>query len=367
MAINGHFVIDCVTHAFDLRPENEKGLYAHQMNEANFQLQHAYLDDPYRLSRERYFQAFDAEALASALFLESDTDVAFYHTIPAWGVWNDYSPIRIGMEIRDRYPGRMFCYGAVSPLQGKKAVEDLEKQVAEWDIYGVKFYPVDFIDGVMQSFLMSDKQHCYPVFEKCRELGLKTVAIHKSLPLGGAAMDPFRPGDVDYAAMDFPDLNFEIVHGGYAFLEETCHQIARFDNVYVNLEVNTALILRQPRAFAKMLGDLLLHGEDQLFWGTGAMFVHPAPVLEAFANFQFPEDMIEGYGYPELTDEIKGKILSGNFARMHGLDVHELARNIEDDEISRVRARGDAPDAWDRLPANGDVAAAGHQEAAQHG
>lgn len=350
MAIDNMFVIDCVTHAFDLRPENEKGLYAHQMNEANFQLQRTYLADPYRLSRERYFQAFDAEALASALFVESDTDVAFYHTIPAWGVWTDYSPIRIGMEIRERYPGRMFCYGAVSPIQGQKAVEDLEQQVAEWDIKGVKLYPVDFIDGEMHAIYMNDKKLVYPVLEKCRELGLKTVAIHKSLPLGGAPMDPFRPGDVDYAAIDFPDLNFEIVHGGFAFLEETCFQIARFSNVYINLEVNTALILRQPRTFAKMIGELLLFGGAQkLFWGTGAMFVHPAPVLETFAGFQIPEDMREDYGYPELTRELKQDILSGNFARMHGLDVNELAKAIEGDELAQRRAEG-STEPWSRLP-----------------
>ena len=358
MAIDGMFVIDCVTHAFDLRPENEKGLYARQMNEANFRLQESYLPDPYRLTRERYFQAFDAEALASALFVESDTDVACYHTIPAWGVWEDYSPIRVGMEIRERYPGRMFCYGAVSPIQGQKAVDDLEKQVAEWDIKGVKLYPVDFIDGEMRAFYMNDEKLVYPVLEKCRELGLKTVAIHKALPLGGAPMDPFRPGDIDYAAIDFPDLNFEIVHGGFAFLEETCHQVARFPNVYINLEVNTALVLKQPRTLARMLGEFLnFGGGERLFWGTGAMFVHPAPVLEAFARFEIPDDMRTDYGYPELTREIKQDILARNFAKMHGLDIDQLAKAIEGDELAQRRAAGGAKP-WSRLPDAVPVAAA---------
>jgi predicted TIM-barrel fold metal-dependent hydrolase len=349
MAIDGLFVIDCVTHAFDLRPENEKGLYARQMNEANFRLQQTYLPDPFRLSRDLYFRAFDAETLASALFVESDTDIAFYHTIPAWGVWHDYSPIRVGMEIRERYPGRMFCYGAVSPMHGAKAVEELEEQVANWDISGVKIYPVDFVDGEMRPFYMNDRELAYPVFEKCQDLGLKTIAIHKALPLGGAPMDPFRPGDVDYAAIDFPDLNFEIVHGGFAFLEETCHQIARFPNVYVNLEVNTALILRQPRAFAKMLGEFLMFGgATKLFWGTGAMVVHPAPILEAFAQFTIPEDMRDEWGYPELSREIKQGILADNFARMHGLNVEQLGKAIAGDELAVRRSAGVAKP-WNSL------------------
>jgi predicted TIM-barrel fold metal-dependent hydrolase len=362
MAVDGKFVIDAVAHAFDLRPENEKGLYARQMNEANFRLQEAYLPTDFRLTRDRYFQAFTADALVSALFVESDTDVAMFHTIPSWGVWNDYSPISVGMEIRERYPGRMLCYGAVSPLEGKKALDDVARQAEEWDIRGVKMYPVDFIDGEMRAFTMDDREMVYPVLEKCREVGIKTIAIHKAMPLGGAPMDPFRPGDVDYAAIDFPDLNFEIVHGGYAFLEETCFQIARFDNVYVNLECNTALILKHPRAFAKMIGELLLNGPDKLFWATGAMWVHPAPVLEAFAKFEMPEDMMEDYGYPQLTDEIKADILHGNFARMHGLDVEAMARAIENDELAQLRAAGGAKP-WSKLPAGDPSKGVAHEAA----
>jgi predicted TIM-barrel fold metal-dependent hydrolase len=356
MSINGHLVIDAVTHAFNIRKENAKGRYALLQNEANFQLQWNLIPDPYRLPRTRYFQKYDSETLESALFVESDTDVAFYHSIPAWGVYHEYSPIHVGMEIRARYPHRMFCYGAVSPLEGQKALDDLEQQAAEWDIKGLKLYPVDFIDGELKSFLMSDEKVAYPIFERCRALGIKTVAIHKAQPLGGAPMDPFRPGDVDYAALDFPDLNFEIVHGGFAFLEETATQVRRFRNVYVNLEANTLLILRQPRTFARMLGELLREGgPTKLFWGTGCMVSHPQPLLDAFADFAFPEDMVEGENFPVLTDEIKGQILGLNFARLHGLDVDELRGKIEGDELTE-RKRNGQPEPWSKLPERGDPA-----------
>src|SRR5262249_37769872 len=116
--INGMFVIDAVTHAFNYTKANAKGRYALLQNETNFQLQSNLIPDPYRLPRDRYFQRYDDETLTSALFLESDTDVAFYHSIPAWGVYHEYSPISIGMAIRERHPHRMFIYGAVSPLEG---------------------------------------------------------------------------------------------------------------------------------------------------------------------------------------------------------------------------------------------------------
>jgi len=359
--LNDKLVIDAVTHAFNYEKRNAKGRYALLQNETNFQLQWNLIPEPYRLPRSRYFQRYSDEALESALFVESDTDVAFYHSIPAWGVYREYSPISIGMAIRERHPHRMFIYGAVSPLEGPKALDDLQEQVETWDIKGVKLYPVDFIDGKLQSYLMSDEKVVYPMLERCRELGVKTIAIHKAQPLGGAPMDPFRTGDVDYCAIDFPDLNFEIVHGGFAFLEETATQVRRFANVYVNLEANTLLIIKQPRTFARILGQLLREGgASKLFWATGCMVAHPQPLLEAFERFEMPEDMVEGEDFPVLTEEIKADILGLSYARFHGLDVDGLRAAVMNDKLSARRAeRTAAP--WSELPLRGDPA---YEEAA---
>jgi predicted TIM-barrel fold metal-dependent hydrolase len=349
---DGTFVIDAVTHAFDARDSNNKaGDYARRAIESFFAFQWALLPDPYRLERDRYFDAMTPEALASALFLESDTDVAVYHTIPAWGIFEDLSPIEVGMAIRARHPGRMLLYGAVSPLEGAKALDDLERQVEEWGIVGLKLYPIEMIDGRLRPMLMSDEQVAYPIFERCRELGVRTIAVHKAIPLDTAPLDPFRPDDVDYAAADFPDLNFEVVHGGFAFLEETALQLARFPNVYVNLEGTGALLMRQPHAFARVIGEITtLGGGKRILWGTGCAAFHPAPLLQAFERFEMPAAFVEGYGYPPLDADAKADILGRNYAAMHGFDVDELRAGIADDELARRRAAEDVP-AWESLRA----------------
>jgi hypothetical protein len=71
-------------------------------------------------------------------------------------------------------------------------------------------------------------------------------------------------------------------------------------------------------------------------------------VLDAFANFAMPADMIEGDGYPEVTPAMKADILGGNYARVHGLDLPAIAAAIGDDEVSRRRRDGLAPP-WSRL------------------
>jgi uncharacterized protein len=353
--INGKFVIDAVTHAFDARPELADGSpgYAYGMfiHDGTFEFQYSILPDPYRLVRDEYFRRMPSEALESALFLESPTDLAWFHTIPAWGIWPDLSPAAVGLEICKRHPNRMFMYGAVSPLEGGKALEDLERQVEEWKVTGVKLYPADFIDGKLRPWYMTEEDILYPILERCRQLGVRVVAVHKAVPLGNAPTEVFRTTDVEHAARDFPDLNFEIVHGGFAFLEETAWQVARFENIYANLEATTSLLAHSPGRFGRILGELLLWGGARRgIWGTGATAIHPAPLVEAFDAFQFSEASMLPEGYPALSDEIKQDFLARNFVRMHSLDLDELAAGIKDDEFARATADGQA-EPWSALRA----------------
>ena len=50
--------------------------------------------------------------------------------------------------------------------------------------------------------------------------------------------------------------------------------------------------------------------------------------------------MREREGLPEITKEIKRKILGLNYLRMHGLDAQDLAKNIRVDEFSVERSKG---------------------------
>jgi uncharacterized protein len=346
--INGKLVIDAVTHAFDARPElaDESTGYQYglRIHEGIWAFQYSVLDDPFRVTREEWFHRMPSEALESALFLESPTDLAWYHSIPARGFWPDLSPAEVGLEVHMRHPNRMFMYGAVSPLEGAKALEDLERQVTEWQIDGVKLYPVDFVEGKLHPWSMSDEELFYPLLERCRQLGVKVVAVHKSIPMGNAPTAPFRPDDIESPAADFPDLNFEIVHGGFTFVEETAFQLARFPNIYVNLEATTGLLLHAPARFARIMGELLKWGDSKkIVWGTGATAIHPAPLVEAFEAFQMPDDLVKGEGYPPITEEMRRDIFANNFIQLHGLDIETLIAGIDGDEFSKAIADGLAP------------------------
>ena len=81
-------------------------------------------------------------------------------------------------------------------------------------------------------------------------------------------------------------------------------------------------IARAPRQFAEVLGKLLFWcGEDKIIYGSETPIWHPRWALEAFWDFQLPQDLVEGYGYPQLTEQAKRKILGENLLRLHGMDV----------------------------------------------
>ena len=83
---------------------------------------------------------------------------------------------------------------------------------------------------------------------------------------------------------------------------------------------------------------------------SGLMAVHPQPLLELFWNYQMPEDLVNDYGYPELTEELKRKILAENYARKFGLELSDLMGAIADDEVRRRQQSGKLAEPWSEVP-----------------
>jgi predicted TIM-barrel fold metal-dependent hydrolase len=298
----------------------------------------------YILERAKYDFALDPEFLAHVVFAESPTDVAIYHAIPLWGFYADgLSPLWVGRQLRTLYPNRTLLYGGVSPWQ-PGVLDEIDRLVEEDGVIGIKLYPEDIVQGRVKPYRADDPEVAFPIYERALKKGLRSVALHKAQPLGPVAIEPFKTGDISEAAIAFPDLNFEIVHGGYAFLEETALQVALFPNVCINLEGTTGYLARQPRKFMEIVGAMLAAGgRDRLIWATGAMLFHPRPLIEAFWSCRMPTDLVDNYGYPELTEDDKRAILGLNQIRLLGLDLAQLQAGIAGDPFSR---RSQLADPW---------------------
>ncbi|MEN2742524.1 amidohydrolase family protein [Microbacterium sp. X-17] len=331
------FVADALSLAIDYGGEaREESRLTQAMADKDLGVVEGLVPAEYLLEKERYQQSFSVDALVDALFLESPIDLTCFHSAQLYG--RAYSPIEIGAELRRRHPARTLLYGALTsePDAGAR-IADLERQVEEYAIDGLGVRPWDFVDGVAREISLSDRALMYPVLERCVELGVTVIAVHKGLPEGLAPADPYRPSDLDYAARDFPTLRFEVVHAGYGFLEESASQLERYPNVWVNLEASMLYVMRRRGKFARIVGAFVrAGGADRLLFGSGVPSAHPRPIIEAAWDFRMPDNLLRR-GYPEITEEIKRGILGLNFARLHGIDVPERLATIRDDDVERAR------------------------------
>lgn len=345
-------VVDGVLHGYHFSEENrlpDGELWASAVSNAVFGFHAAYSPSSARLLTQAQMDASDdADMLGSMLFGESHTDVCVYHGLPMFGWFRDGgSPLSVGKEMRDRWPGRVLLYGPISAQQ-PGALESVDRLVEEDGVVGLKMYPVDLVDGRSTSTSMDDPEIAFPIFERAQQLGVKVIAVHKAVPMGPVPLAPYRPDDVDQAAHAFPDLTFEVVHGGFAFLDETTFQLARYPNVVVNLEGTSALLIRAPRRFLRIIGALMSVGaSDRILWGTGAPVIHPKAFEEAMWQLRMPRDMVEEEGIPELTDDIKAGILGGNLLRMLGLRAEDLLAESSNDEFAGPRVHAEE---WSGLP-----------------
>lgn len=350
--IGGKFVIDAVTHAYNHLPSNwEDPALGHAMVELAYHLGADPPDSRYGFTREQYLIDWQIPDVANFIFRESDTDVAVMHPLAIASFKDGYSSVAKAAEALEKYPTRFIgAYACVDPLKGAEALSSMAEQVDLLKPLGLKLYPTSWDGKGPVSWRMNDPKLIYPLYEQAQKLGLNTVAVHKAVPIGPFAVgDAYNPSDIENAATDFPGLNFEIVHGGLAFMEETAWLLARFGNIAINMEIQNILVERRPRAFAEVvLGLCKIGGSDmmeRMFWGTGGTLAHNQPALEAFDAFQFPEDLLDGAGLfkpiRQITELDKQNMLAGTFARLHGLDIAELKRGIENDEFAR--SEGERP------------------------
>ncbi len=328
-------VIDATVHAFNFLPDNYRYDWLLDVVKGLSPAGSIGMfpgDPDYAMSFEEFLSTFhhQPELMVQALFAESRTDIAVYHGVPLEGIYEDgSSPTWVAKAIRDRLPGRMFIYAPLYPWK-PDVLEELERQVAEDRVIGVKFYPVDLFDGELRPSRM-DSEETFAVVERARQLGVHVIGIHKAVPLGPmlSGDEYFGVGDLAPLFEAFPDVTFEIVHGGRAFLEETAELYGSFPNTTINLEGPSTMALLAPDNYATLLGRFLDEGgHDRIVYATGSTAMHPEPVIHGMWNFQFPDDSPH-----HLTRDMRADILGRNFARIHGWDLAAMQEAIAGDEF----------------------------------
>ncbi|HEU4600216.1 MAG TPA: amidohydrolase family protein [Solirubrobacterales bacterium] len=261
------------------------------------------------------------------IFGQSPTDMAMVGSLPVEPTAGDVDPsIRLNHAFASAYPERCLFTGGVQP-HGQPlsaALESMEYQVKELNAQSMKFYPFHWH--------CDDEEVAYPLYEKCRELGIDVLQFHLCLPADSSHnVEMQRPNGLQNPARDFPDLTFVMHHPTALYFDETVSIVQRFPNIHLLVSPLVQMALIKPRPVLKMFGELLQQvGSRKLIYGSeGAMGGNPTKYIEAVLDLEMPDDLREGYGYPEVTREDKENILGLNMARLFDVDVEARLAEIE--------------------------------------
>ncbi len=337
------FVIDGVCHPYNFSEENLRGRFERIFNDVLFSFYPPTDRPDTMLTKDEWQHNWQNDEFLESMLLESDMDMVCVHSIPLYGAYHDgLVTIEKGTDLKRRYPERVIWYGTADIMQGQKALQELEYQVTELGAEGIKLYPAQYYQGRTRFWRMDDYGVAFPVFELAMKLGVRNVAIHKALPLGPVSTESMRVDDIGQAAAAFPEINFQIVHAGFMFLDECKMLVCNHPNVYATLETTFFFCMVNPQAFATVLGELLsFGGPEKIIYSSAAMASHPRYLLEAFEEFQMPA------GFPiQLTDEVRSLILGGNLVRLHGIDLEERRRELQNDAFSKEKSANCLREPW---------------------
>ena len=233
----------------------------------------------------------------------------------------------------------------------------LQEQIDRFGVDSWKGYqvpnakPDDDPDSPFEYWTFDDEELAFPTFAFIQDAyrkygstkpGLNCVNVHKGLG------DSSFPSDIPVAAAAFPDLNFVMYHSCFrpAFFDyeawkdvqsrrmrdgvpdikdttEFAQLVAPYPNVYAELgTIFASSVVTFPTLCAHLMGILFKYlGADRIVWGTDSVWYgSPQWQIEAFWRLQIPEEMRRHFGYPEITPEMKRKVLGLNSARLYGLN-----------------------------------------------
>jgi uncharacterized protein len=316
-----YFVVDSHIHFWDASPANWKP-GQEQYAKGWIECFHAYmgLGPPETHWSLEKFQKYSEEDFVRDEFEEAKVDHAILQSTYLKQWYTDgFNTIERNASLAEKHPDKLTVNGRWDPREGEAGLRQLEEDARRYHLKGCKLYTAEW-RGDSRGWTLADEQ-CKPFYEKCKELGIKNIHVHKGPTIWPLDKDAFDVTDVDHAATDNPELNFIVEHVGLPRIEDFCFMATQEPNVYAGLAVVLGgLMYARPRFFSKVMGELLFWvGEDKMLFGSDYGIWEPKWQIEGLLNWKYPDDQYSDYPVPN-TATMK-KILGLNAAKLYDIPV----------------------------------------------
>src|SRR5487761_1786993 len=284
------FVIDGHVHLWDACPSN-------QLNQHGAEFINCFYDYHKGLSPEEYlwtaekFQKYPPELMYEDLFVKGYADLAICQPTYLTDFYREgFNTTEQNALMKELYPDRFILNGAFDPRDGEAGLEYLHSLAEKYAIKGVKLYTAEW-RGESKGYKLSEPR-AQRYLEKCQQLGIKNIHVHKGPTILPLNLDAFDVHDIDDAATSFPELNFIVEHVGLPRLDDFCWIATQEPNVYGGLAVAMPFVHARPKYFAQIISELLFWiGEDRLLFGSDYAIWQPKWIIEKFMAFELPDDL----------------------------------------------------------------------------
>jgi predicted TIM-barrel fold metal-dependent hydrolase len=312
-----YFVVDGHVHFWDAGPDN-RNRYGEGFIKCFYDYHRNLGPEEYLWPLEK-FEAYSEDDLLHDLFAVGYVDHAIFQPTYLTDFFpRGFNTTAQNAAVAERHPGKFTVNGAFDPRDGEAGLAALEALHGRHGLQGVKLYTAEW-KGSSRGWRL-DSPEALRYLEKCQELGIRNIHVHKGPTIWPLDRDAFDVRDVDGAATAFPELRFIVEHVGLPRLEDFCWIATQEPNVYGGLAVAMPFMHTRPRYFAQIIGELLYWlSEDRILFGSDYAIWQPKWLVEKFIDFQMPEDLRSELG--ELTTEVKKKILGLNAAELYDLEI----------------------------------------------
>ncbi len=321
-----------------------------------------------------HVDCFTGQAFIKEMFLDSDTDMAVLTFTPTsyedMPLTNDEAAATREMVAAMQGNHRLLVHGRVIPNFAGD-IERMPELQEEWDVSAWKTYTQASPDG-STGWWLDDDEFGGPLIEAARHSGVKTICIHKGLPLPTPLMTRDNRyygscADVGAAAKANPDINFIVYHSGYDIKDKDGpfvpgankigvdsliqslidNDLSPNSNVYAELGTTWRYLMRDPEEAAHVMGKLFKYvGEDRVLWGTDCIWYgSPQDQIQGFRSFQISAEFQEKFGYPAITPQLRAKVFGLNAAVPYGIDPQEIQQRMNADVMRKAQLNyANAPD-----------------------
>jgi len=326
------FVIDGHMHFWDASPANQKNKYGQGWIDCFYGYHRLFSPPEYTWPLEQY-QHYSEQQLLQDLFVDGYVDMGIFQPTYLKEFYvNGFNTTEQDAVLKAKFPDRFILNGRFDPREGDAGLEDLQRLSETYKIKGVKLYTAEWKDG-SKGYKLTDPE-AYRYLEKCQQLGITNIHVHKGPTIWPLNKDAFDVNDIDQSATDFPGLTFIVEHCGIPRLEDFCFIAAQEPNVMGGLAVVIAFIRNRPAEFAKMISEMLYWlGPDRLTFASDYAIWHPKWIIDDFMKFELPDELKKEYNV-DLDLAAKKKILGENAALLYGINIEEQKQKLAAQPVS---------------------------------